>query len=1564
MRPILTDGRATSIDHEKEVHAHEYGEFGTDARADSIDHGASTGFAHNYGEFGFGVDGRAESIDHGQSTGFDHAYGEFGVDGRAESIDHEAAIASLSYGEFGVDGRGVQNPRNPSGFAHQYGEFGFDKIPANMPTSQLVQVTAQQILRGRQEGADYAKQIYENPNLKSLWGSVVDAVRSGVPGVAGQGTTNGDDLLNEIQRRGWRMPMPDHDPPRTVVHRGRTHYVVRERDGRHRPVDPRVVRGRPEQFVRHPDGRPIVNAQGAFIRSSGGGYGHGSAKAWGWGTGPNDIKVNRAAFESLLKQRNALARRYDINRFEISHLRSEQIPQPTVLYIIGRGPGAGVGGMTFTGDATAAPPFVLTSASPPSDVYSFQTLWNSSGGTPPLPLDGVFTAAVAAAKHLWDCGTYGGAACQPEFGGFGFGADGVSGPGCGTIGPQSPPSAVSAWQQCYNASGAVTSGQSPAVSVTGVFDQATSDAVSSLTPVDEAAVSAATQSVLAPVTQALSAGFGWEGQRSAAAAGDPTFAQRQIERGETRQILVNQAAFQNLVRERTALLGLVSRSSQLLAQLRARLGRGPMFSQAQETVLMHHPQGGCGGPSVVYVGQAPVVPVEAIEVTGMAPPPQVVEVVQGGPAVGGPPPWGPQGPQGPSPIIDVNRDAFFAMLKQRNRLARRLDVLRFHLAQLAQSEPVAPLVVYVVAGGAVSGEHGSSSGLHIQGLGNQQPFGWEGQDAAAEAGDPWTFAKSQIRRGDTAEIPVSKASFQRLVRERDKLLALIDETLHQITRLEDSSPTGGCEPQVVAWATGQAPDQPTLDVNRDAFRRLVQQRNALRRKLHRLRWRVAKRERGRLPPLPVLYVVVQDDPVTMGWEGQQNAAQLGDPNFARRQIASGDWQQIEVSREAFRTLLRERRWLLGAVQSEERKLAWLEGGLAHGDPTVAGSASALPASTVLGAGPLTGSPSPAAVVNAGASALQRNALALANALLVGKPDAFASAQSQSALAAQGNWVARQFLDAVKAILWRDRAPQFVRSAVEWRSNGAGVVGLSPSSPASAAASPALPAPTAQAAQASASMSQTPPAAAPSGYMPTAANAIQSALQNPAGAAGGAASALGATGSAASGAVSSASNALSGLGGVFGDPVPDPLLHPRVRAEIESCVRAANLGDQVSMAQLAKLRQDAVTGRDPVVKRRFRYALAVAKASTPQPAFGVAFGKETRAAHTAPHASSHPMAAKHAPAPAHKAAAHAHATAAKHAAKAASKKPSGSRAGKAAVAHQAAAAHHAEAAKHADAARAAATRREAAERHAEAVKHEVMAKRASHEAAVHAAASRRERYDKEIREHDQQIARERAALRRRANDRHPAFRSGGGGGGSGGGGGGGGGGGYSDGDSGGSYDDSGSYSSGGGGGSGGGSGGGGGGGGGGGSPQGRVEHPLVRLVRAAANGNAGALRRIGAIKTAAHQGDTRAQSMLAGLQQIARDQGSPQAIANAGAVALSHGRPLTTSRVHGIASEFGAEAEYVVQGAARPRARVPASAPYAVRRAIRVGQEVGLAQELQAQRFPNGPVPTVLADELY
>ena len=103
------DGRS-SIDHGQQVFAHQYGEFGTDARSESIDHGPSTGAQLDYGEFG--TDGRAESIDHEPAV-YDHSYGEFGVDGRAASIDHEAALFAHSYGEFGVDGRAASIDHGP-----------------------------------------------------------------------------------------------------------------------------------------------------------------------------------------------------------------------------------------------------------------------------------------------------------------------------------------------------------------------------------------------------------------------------------------------------------------------------------------------------------------------------------------------------------------------------------------------------------------------------------------------------------------------------------------------------------------------------------------------------------------------------------------------------------------------------------------------------------------------------------------------------------------------------------------------------------------------------------------------------------------------------------------------------------------------------------------------------------------------------------------------------------------------------------------------------------------------------------------------------------------------------------------------------------------------------------------------------------------------------------------------------------------------------------------------------------------------------------------------------------
>ena len=135
------------------------------------------------------------------------------------------------------------------------------------------------------------------------------------------------------------------------------------------------------------------------------------------------------------------------------------------------------------------------------------------------------------------------------------------------------------------------------------------------------------------------------------------------------------------------------------------------------------------------------------------------------------------------------------------------------------------------------------------------------------------------------------------------------------------------------------------------------------------------------------------------------------------------------------------------------------------------------------------------------------------------------------------------------------------------------------------------------------------------------------------------------------------------------------------------------------------------------------------------------------------------------------------------------------------------------------------------------------------------------------------------------------------------------------------------------------------------------------MRAAAGGNPNALHRIHRIKTAAYKGDTRAQSMLTALRKIAAQRGTASSVSG-DVAALSHGRPLTTSRVGDMASEFGADAVYVIEGVRKPHAVVDQRVNPVVRRAIVVGQKIGRAQELQAQRFPNGPVPSLLAHELY
>ena len=141
-----------------------------------------------------------------------------------------------------------------------------------------------------------------------------------------------------------------------------------------------------------------------------------------------------------------------------------------------------------------------------------------------------------------------------------------------------------------------------------------------------------------------------------------------------------------------------------------------------------------------------------------------------------------------------------------------------------------------------------------------------------------------------------------------------------------------------------------------------------------------------------------------------------------------------------------------------------------------------------------------------------------------------------------------------------------------------------------------------------------------------------------------------------------------------------------------------------------------------------------------------------------------------------------------------------------------------------------------------------------------------------------------------------------------------------------------------------------------------EPPLRRLLRAGEQGNPKARERINAIVAAAGRGDMRAQGLLHGLQSFASG-GSQRREITGRAVTLSHGKPLTTSRVHGIAAEFGSDSSVVLAGIAQPHADIPGSLDPSTRLALKAGQIVGQAQALQAVRFPNSPLAPAVAYEV-
>ena len=118
------------------------------------------------------------------------------------------------------------------------------------------------------------------------------------------------------------------------------------------------------------------------------------------------------------------------------------------------------------------------------------------------------------------------------------------------------------------------------------------------------------------------------------------------------------------------------------------------------------------------------------------------------------------------------------------------------------------------------------------------------------------------------------------------------------------------------WAQDQmrAGDTGEIQVNRTAFILKLRQRNEAARKLDGILREIAEIEHAN-PPVQTIIIVTSDtmddgasgqfasNPAYMGAEGQINARDMGDPNFAKQQIADGNVQTIDVNQDAFRILV-------------------------------------------------------------------------------------------------------------------------------------------------------------------------------------------------------------------------------------------------------------------------------------------------------------------------------------------------------------------------------------------------------------------------------------------------------------------------------------------------------------------------------------------------------------------------------------------------------------------------------------------------------------------------------------
>lgn len=231
-------------------------------------------------------------------------------------------------------------------------------------------------------------------------------------------------------------------------------------------------------------------------------------------------------------------------------------------------------------------------------------------------------------------------------------------------------------------------------------------------------------------------------------------------------------------------------------------------------------------------------------------------------------------------------------------------------------------------------------------------MGAEGQITAAEAGDPY-FASQQMERGQTGEIHVNRDAFIDLLGQRNQKAKELDAIKHEISQIKhvmDDQPTvilitidtgedggNGAYANFAGEVVGSTMDPQdavtaALFFTANKLQTSTQPADVI---AFQTAYNYYANQIGASEiatdgvfglKTSDLFDTVVGSPKFAGWvsatfgtcfgdEGQITAGQMGDPNFARNQLASGDVQQIEVNRIAFEKLFQQRAQLDHAIET-------------------------------------------------------------------------------------------------------------------------------------------------------------------------------------------------------------------------------------------------------------------------------------------------------------------------------------------------------------------------------------------------------------------------------------------------------------------------------------------------------------------------------------------------------------------------------------------------------------------------------------------------------------------------